>query len=437
MSDTTYNRMFQAFGNIREVADRYNDPDEQRSAGELQTQWERVNDDYDLLARSPESRSFSIDDVPARGSAMPALSPGEDAFKRTLALQGWLRGQHELELTNAQERACRSLGIDPRKDKALDISIGESSVMFGHQGWCERGNMKGIEPRALGVVAPGTGGETVPEGFVYELEKAMVAWNGPRQVARIMRTATGNQLRWPTVDDTNNEGERIAENVSIGNSVDPVFGEKVFGAYKYSSTPILVAQELLEDTGLPNFAGDIGEMLGQRIGRKTARDFTFGNGISEPEGLDTATPVGITAATPTSFAADDFTDLPHTVDYHYRNAGRALGYMMHDLIMRDLRKLKDGRGQYLWQPSLRAGTPDQFNGYPLVMNQQMASAPVAGATVAFFGDFAKFIIRDAAELRLYRLNERYRAADQVGFVALSRQDSKLIQPGAMRKLVQP
>ena len=82
--------------------------------------------------------------------------------------------------------------------------------------------------RALSVGTPTAGGHTVPEGFSNELERNMLAFGGPRQVARVVTTSTGNDLPWPTSDDTSNSGELLAENASIGSSTDPSFGVVTF-----------------------------------------------------------------------------------------------------------------------------------------------------------------------------------------------------------------
>ena len=51
-----------------------------------------------------------------------------------------------------------------------------------------------------------------------------------------------------------------------------------------------------------------------------------------------------------------------------------------------IRKLKDGQGQYLWQPSLTAGTPDTLLNRPVYTS---AYAPIieAGAKTIAFGYF--------------------------------------------------
>lgn len=90
-----------------------------------------------------------------------------------------------------------------------------------------------------------------------------------------------------------------------------------------------------------------------------------------------------------------------------------------------IRKLKDGQGQYLWQPSLTAGTPDTLLNRPVYTS---AYAPIieAGAKTIAFGDFGYYWIADRQGRSFKRLNELFATTGQVGFLASQRVDGKLI-----------
>ena len=76
------------------------------------------------------------------------------------------------------------------------------------------------------------GGYTVAEDFSGALERSLLAFGGMRQVATVRRTSTGADMPWPTMNDTANKGVILAENTTIGSSVDPVFGIVTFKAFK-------------------------------------------------------------------------------------------------------------------------------------------------------------------------------------------------------------
>jgi HK97 family phage major capsid protein len=49
--------------------------------------------------------------------------------------------------------------------------------------------------------------------------------------------------------------------------------------------------------------------------------------------------------------------------------------------------------------------------------------------IALFGDFQKYVIRQVANMRIVRLNERFGDTDEVGFVVFSRYDGDLLDAG--------
>lgn len=348
--------------------------------------------------------------------------------QRTLALQGFLLRANGLALRSEHEHALAVCGIN--NDKALDVNLFRSAP--GHGAWSTgNGNARlGSQYRALSVGTAASGGYTVPEGFMAELEQTMLDFGGLRRVARIISTPTGNDMPWPTANDTGNTGELLAEAGSIGSSVDPTFGVVTLKAYKYSSKPVIVSAELLEDSAF-NLASVLAQMLGERIGRITSTHFATGDNSAKPQGVTVGASAGVTAASATVIAADELFTLQDSLDPAYE--GNSTGWAFNKTTISELRKLKDTTNQYLWQPGLQAGVPDLLLGRPVVQVQDMPNT-ATGLVAGVYGDFSKYIIRDAASVRFYRLEELYRANDQTGFVLFSRHDGRVLQSAALKKI---
>ena len=269
------------------------------------------------------------------------------------------------------------------------------------------------------------GGYSIPEGFSGQLEKAMAAWGGPRNCCTVWYTETGNAVEWPTFTDTANAGAQLAEETTVGDSLAPAFGHVTFNAYKFSSSPVAVSSEILQDSAF-DVGGILAEALGRRLGVGEAAAYTTGNGSDAPNGIVTAAGTGVTTASATAIKADEIIDLIHTLDSAYRiNAS----FMMSDAIVKYLRKLKDGEGRYLWQPGTVGGAPDTLFGYPINVNHHMSTAVTASEKVALFGDMSKYVIRDAGPIRLRRLVELYADTDQEAFIAFHRTDGDLLDAG--------
>lgn len=445
-----YERKKTLAGEIRKLADLANDDDHEWSA-ENDENWEKCNSDFDEVQTEIEAaesrreklaRAESVEELleqnnqrqqPGRQNRAGGNGANLECTDehRVLALQAWLRNANDMPLSEAHLDACERAGMNPN-GRRLEFRLGEYG--FNSQpAWISRGQPL-MEQRALSVGTDSAGAYTVPEGFVAELERTLLAFNGPRQVSRVIRTSTGNDLPWPTVNDTSNTGVLLAEAGSIGSSVDPTFGQKMLNAYKYSSKPILISEELLEDSAF-NMGQVLPALLGERLGRIQAANHTTGTGSSQPNGVVTASTLGKTAASATAIAADELIDLVHSIDPAYR-IGPSVGFMLHDGILLAIRKLKDADNQYLWQPGLQAGTPDRLIGFPYTINQNMQATVATATKTVLFGDFSKFIIRDAGMMRFYRLEELYRANDQVGFISFMRSDSECIQTAAIKHLIQ-
>ena len=67
------------------------------------------------------------------------------------------------------------------------------------------------------------------------------------------------------------------------------------------------------------------------------------------------------------------------------------------------RKLKDGDGNYLWQPAAMSGEPDRLMGFPVTLCEEMPDTTTTNALAVAFGDFtAGYVIADRHGLRLLR-----------------------------------
>lgn len=285
----------------------------------------------------------------------------------------------------------------------------------------------GVESRIMGVSTPSAGGYFVAPEFERRIEQAMLWFGGMREVATIVPTSDGADFAFPTSDDTSNTGERLAEGATIGTQ-DASIGQRILKAYMYSSKLVRVSYQLLQDSAF-DVESWLAALLGERIGRIQNTDFTLGTGANSPQGIMTNSVQGRAGAvgTSTSVTWDDLLLLEHSVDIAYRrNPG--VRWMFHDQTLRDIRRIKDGDGQYLWQPGVGAGAPNVISGYGYVINNDMATM-AASANSIVFGDMSKYLIRVVRGIQMVRLEELYAATLQVGFFAFARADGLLINAG--------
>ncbi len=281
---------------------------------------------------------------------------------------------------------------------------------------------------ALQVGTDSEGGYLVPDEFERTLVEALQEENIFRTMAKIIQTASGDR-KIPVVA-SKGTASWVDEEGAIQES-DDAFGQVSIGAYKLA-TMIKVSEELLNDSVF-NLESYIAREFARRIGAKEEESFFIGNGTGKPTGIFNATggaELGVTAASATAITVDEIMDLFYSLKSPYR---KNAVFVMNDSTVKAIRKLKDGNGQYLWQPSISAGQPDTILNRP-VKTSAYVPAIAAGAKTIAFGDFGYYWIADRQGRSFQRLNELYAATGQVGFKATQRVDGKLILSEAIKVL---
>src|SRR5690606_34279114 len=82
-------------------------------------------------------------------------------------------------------------------------------------------------------------------------------------------------------------------------------------------------------------------------------------------------------------SADALISMLYSLPGIYRNRGT---WAMNGTTLATVRKLKDGNGNYLWQPSYQAGQPETLLGRPVIELIDMPDVAANAFPIAF-GDF--------------------------------------------------
>ena len=280
---------------------------------------------------------------------------------------------------------------------------------------------------ALKIGEDDHGGYLAPDEFERTLVEALEEQNIFRQFAHVITTSSGDR-KIPVVA-SKGTASWIDEEAAFPES-DDTFGMLSIGAFKLATT-IKVSDELLHDSVF-DVASYIAKEFARRIGAAEEEAFFTGNGTGRPTGILNATGGAETGVTSVgaNISFDDVIDLYYSLRSPYR---RNAVFMMNDSTVRALRKLKNGSGDYLWQPSVTAGTPDTILNRPVYTSSYMPTV-AAGAKSILFGDMSYYWIADREGRTFQRLNELYAPTGQVGFLSFERVDGKLILPEAAKVL---
>ena len=309
---------------------------------------------------------------------------------------------------------------------------GRASKMYSKSFWNAM-RKKSATPEVMNALQEGTdseGGYLVPDEFEKTLVEALEEENIFRKLAHVINTSSGDR-KIPVVA-SKGTASWVDEEGTIPDS-DDSFTQVSIGAYKLG-TLIKVSNELLNDSVF-NLEQYISKEFARRIGSKEEDAFFNGNGTGKPVGIFNATggaQTGVTTASATEIKADEVIDLFYSLKAPYR---KNAVWVLNDATVKAIRKLKDGNGNYLWQPALTSDAPDTLLGRPVYTSAYVPTIAAGAKTIAF-GDFSYYWIADRQGRVFKKLSELYAATDQTGFVATQRVDGKLILPEAIKVLVQ-
>lgn len=271
------------------------------------------------------------------------------------------------------------------------------------------------------------GGYLVPEEYDNRLIDALSEENIFRGLATTITTSGERKINIAATKPAAawiDEGEAL----TFG---DATFAQINLDAHKLH-VAVKVTEELLYDNAF-NLEGHIIDMFSKALSNAEEDAFLNGDGVGKPLGIFAASgggEIGVTAASVSAITADEIINLVYSLKRPYRKKAK---FIMNDQTIAALRKLKDGNGNYLWQPSAQAGEPDRLFGYE-VLTSPYAPTIAAGAPVIAFGDFSYYNIGDRGTRSFAELKELFAGNGMVGFVAKERVDGKLVLPEAVKIL---
>ena len=272
------------------------------------------------------------------------------------------------------------------------------------------------------------GGFLLPTEFNNEIVTKLQAENVLRQIGKVITTASTMQFPLLAAQPA---ASWIGEGETFQFS-NAKFGQVTLSAHKLG-TSIVCSNEILQDLyyNLEKFLID---EFGRSLARAEEEAFLTGTGQdNQPLGL---LPILNQSASSTlqtnsgEITMDDLITLTFSVDRLYR---RAASFLMSDVTLAQIRRLKDNTQNYLWQPSLIQGEPDKILGYNVYTSNYLPPAE-SGNVPILFGDFSAFVIGDRGNRQFRPLRELYALSDKTAFLMLERVDCILTDRHAIRGL---
>ena len=295
------------------------------------------------------------------------------------------------------------------------------------------------ELRALQMDSDVSGGFLVaPQEFVKELIIFVNNLVFVRKMARIFTVENAESLGAPSLETDISDTNWTAEIATGVEDASMAFGKRELRPHPCAKL-IKVSDKLLRASVL-NVEEIVRQRMAYKFGVVEESAFLTGTGADQPLGVFTASNMGIDtsrdyvgANTSSAIAADAIIGCFYNLKFQYQVSPNTR-WMFHRTTIQNIRQLKDGIGQYLWQPGIAGGAPDTVYGKEYIMSEYVPNTYTASQYVGIIGDFSFYWIADALDMRIQRLNELYAATAQVGFIGRKETDGMPVLAQAFSRL---
>lgn len=298
-----------------------------------------------------------------------------------------------------------------------------ATVMNGFRSWLRHGahatgpGVQEFRNLSQGVNVDG-GFLVAPQQFVASLIEEIDDAVFVRSLATIYQLTGAHSIGVPTRDSDIDDADWTTELQTGREDTGLGFGKREMRPYPLAKR-IKISRSLLRNAALP-VETIVQSRMAYKFGVTLEKAYLLGNGNQQPLGLFVPSNDGIPTTrdvssgnTPTQIKADNLINVKYSLKSQYQ---RTAVWMFHRDAVREIAKLKDGEGQYLWKMSLRDGEPDTILGRSFYQSEFVPNTFTTGKYVGLFGDLSHYWIVDSLAMQMQRLDELYAETNQVGFI---------------------
>lgn len=278
------------------------------------------------------------------------------------------------------------------------------------------------------------GGYTVPIEWDRTITDKLVIVSPMRELCTVQSVSGAGYKKLINMRGTGSGW--VGEAAARPETNTPQFAEQGYSWGELYANPS-ATQQMLDDSEL-NLEQWLAGEVDTEFSLQENRAFVSGDGTNKPRGLLTYAaggaglhPLGGIAVTASGAAgaitSDALLALIYSLPSAFTNTARfAFNRNTHLAV----RKLKDGQGNYLWQPSLVAGQPAQLAGYNITEVPDMPDIAANALSIAF-GDFKRaYKILDRIGVRVLR--DPFTNKPYVSFYTTKRVGGGLENPECMK-----
>jgi HK97 family phage major capsid protein len=321
-----------------------------------------------------------------------------------------------------------ALGLDPKDYNGESDASGYRS---------ERSDLRSDdEPRGGYTIAA----ETFMEGLLKNVDDAARIWALSRVIAVKQARALGirclreKMSTWAKGTELSNAIDNLDDSIRFGRkNLTPAY---FTGAARISRDLIRSSTMDIEALVYSEFARDLSYVIEAEDVSGDGDQGPLGVLVNSTDGISSARDIS-SSTTATTFAVETLLDAKYFLKQQYRNSAR---WMLHRNRIAALMKLRNdagagaGTGDFLWQPSVRAGEPDTICGLPVDENEFFPSGTGSGVYFGLLANWEYYIHAIALDMEILRLVETRAAYNQIEYVGRVKLDGMPVLEEAFVRL---
>jgi len=239
-----------------------------------------------------------------------------------------------------------------------------------------------------------------------------------RKWARVISMPSAESLGVVTLETRPSVPPERGEIEQASAEVSTRLGKRALTPHRHAQY-IYISNQLLRQS-FEAFAPFITDQFSYVYNYELEDNYLNGDGVQESLGVFTADAAGIstsrdysTGNTTSAVVADNLIGCVYNEKPRYRVKSR---WLLNRTGIRKFRQIKDGNGQYIWQPGLAPPEPDRLLGYPVDESELVPDTWSTGRYVGIFGDWSHYVIVDSLAFQMKRLEELRALEGQTVFV---------------------
>lgn len=315
-------------------------------------------------------------------------------------------------LNRALDQMAVKAGRPPLSgDPAMNFAGAEHKAAF--EAYVRNGetqNLRRLEEKALSVGSDPDGGYLVPAETEHTVMRALKDVSPIRAIAG-RREVSGSSYKKPFSVSGPGAGW-VGETAARPETTSSSLAELTFPTMELYAMPAATST-LLEDAAV-NVDEWIAEEIRLAFAEQESAAFVTGDGTNKPKGFLSYTTVandswswgnlgyvatGVDGGFAASDPSDNLIDLVYSIKSGYRANAH---WVMNRATQAEIRKIKDGDGNYIWQPGERVGASPTLMHFPIAESEDMPDIGSDETAIAF-GDFNRgYLIVDRVGLRVLR-----------------------------------